>query len=153
MVAEVRETSRKPDEMYSLLERLSPGTRKLEVRRYGPQGPGGGLLRVSARAMWRLGEAAVSHVLTAADVCGSQIFARPHNLFPGWISLGNQLDGVKVRALSIPSVLLTPHQALEAHKHASRCHVGASGSCTPRQVTGSLCCLRNGPAHRLWTQT
>jgi N6-adenosine-specific RNA methylase IME4 len=31
VVAEVRETSRKPDEMYALLERLSPGTRKLEV--------------------------------------------------------------------------------------------------------------------------
>eukprot|EP00198_Chlamydomonas_reinhardtii_P002142 XP_001691478.1 predicted protein [Chlamydomonas reinhardtii] len=31
VVAEVRETSRKPDEMYSLLERLSPGTRKLEI--------------------------------------------------------------------------------------------------------------------------
>jgi len=31
LVSEVRETSRKPDEMYSLLERLSPGTRKLEV--------------------------------------------------------------------------------------------------------------------------
>lgn len=28
-VGQVRETSRKPDEMYSLLERLSPGTRKL----------------------------------------------------------------------------------------------------------------------------
>lgn len=26
---QVRETSRKPDELYSLLERLSPGTRKL----------------------------------------------------------------------------------------------------------------------------
>lgn len=31
VLGEVRETSRKPDEMYSLLERLSPGTRKLEV--------------------------------------------------------------------------------------------------------------------------
>ncbi|KAK3285551.1 hypothetical protein CYMTET_6846 [Cymbomonas tetramitiformis] len=31
LVAEVRETSRKPDEMYPLLERLSPGTRKLEI--------------------------------------------------------------------------------------------------------------------------
>jgi mRNA (2'-O-methyladenosine-N6-)-methyltransferase len=31
LVAEVRETSRKPDEMYALLERLSPGTRKLEI--------------------------------------------------------------------------------------------------------------------------
>ena len=51
VVSEVRETSRKPDEMYPLLERLSPGTRKLEI------------------------------------------FAREHNLRPGWVSLGNQLDG------------------------------------------------------------
>lgn len=28
---QVRETSRKPDEMYTLLERLSPGTRKIEI--------------------------------------------------------------------------------------------------------------------------
>ena len=27
----MRETSRKPDEMYTLLERLSPGTRKIEI--------------------------------------------------------------------------------------------------------------------------
>lgn len=54
LVAEVRETSRKPDEMYSLLERLSPGTRKLEI------------------------------------------FARPHNVQPGWVCLGNQLDGTKI---------------------------------------------------------
>jgi mRNA (2'-O-methyladenosine-N6-)-methyltransferase len=51
---QVRETSRKPDEMYSLLERLSPGTRKLEI------------------------------------------FARPHNVQPGWVCLGNQLDGTKI---------------------------------------------------------
>lgn len=31
IVAEVRETSRKPDEVYGLIERLSPGTRKLEL--------------------------------------------------------------------------------------------------------------------------
>lgn len=31
LVAEVRETSKKPDEMYGLIERLSPGTRKLEL--------------------------------------------------------------------------------------------------------------------------
>ncbi|CAD7699255.1 unnamed protein product [Ostreobium quekettii] len=55
VVAEVRETSRKPDEMYSLLERLSPGTRKLEI------------------------------------------FARAHNLQPGWVSLGNQLDSVCIK--------------------------------------------------------
>lgn len=54
VVAEVRETSRKPDEMYPLLERLSPGTRKLEI------------------------------------------FGRPHNCRPGWITLGNQLPGVQL---------------------------------------------------------
>ncbi|KAK9834276.1 hypothetical protein WJX81_002740 [Elliptochloris bilobata] len=54
LVAEVRETSRKPDEMYPLLERLSPGTRKLEI------------------------------------------FARQHNVRPGWVSLGNQLAGVQI---------------------------------------------------------
>lgn len=30
LVSEVRETSRKPDEMYPLLERLSPGERQLQ---------------------------------------------------------------------------------------------------------------------------
>lgn len=54
LVAEVRETSRKPDEMYPLLERLSPRTRKIEL------------------------------------------FARPHNAHAGWMSLGNQLDGVRI---------------------------------------------------------
>ncbi|KAL0029824.1 hypothetical protein WJX77_002203 [Trebouxia sp. C0004] len=51
---QVRETSRKPDEMYSLLERLNPGTWKLEF------------------------------------------IARPHNVQPGWVCLGNQLDGTKI---------------------------------------------------------
>ncbi|OAY56288.1 N6-adenosine-methyltransferase MT-A70-like isoform X2 [Manihot esculenta] len=54
IVAEVRETSRKPDEMYPLLERISPRTRKLEL------------------------------------------FARMHNTHAGWMSLGNQLDGVRL---------------------------------------------------------
>jgi mRNA (2'-O-methyladenosine-N6-)-methyltransferase len=31
LVSEVRETSRKPDEVYGLIDRLSPGTRKLEI--------------------------------------------------------------------------------------------------------------------------
>ena len=52
---QVRETSRKPDEMYGLLERLSPGTRKLEL------------------------------------------FARQHNVRPGWVSLGNQLNGINIK--------------------------------------------------------
>nr|GMC99910.1 N6-adenosine-methyltransferase MT-A70-like [Ipomoea batatas] len=54
IVAEVRETSRKPDEMYAMLERVSPRTRKLEL------------------------------------------FARMHNVHAGWISLGNQLQGVRL---------------------------------------------------------
>ncbi|XP_047341303.1 N6-adenosine-methyltransferase MT-A70-like [Impatiens glandulifera] len=54
VVAEVRETSRKPDEMYPMLERISPRTRKLEL------------------------------------------FARMHNTHAGWMSLGNQLSGVRL---------------------------------------------------------
>ncbi|GLJ19079.1 hypothetical protein SUGI_0342700 [Cryptomeria japonica] len=54
IVSEVRETSRKPDEMYPMLERISPRTRKLEL------------------------------------------FARMHNTHAGWMSLGNQLNGVRL---------------------------------------------------------
>ncbi|KAL6557012.1 hypothetical protein OROHE_006888 [Orobanche hederae] len=54
IVAEVRETSRKPDEMYPMLERISPRTRKLEL------------------------------------------FARMNNVQAGWLSLGNQLQGVRL---------------------------------------------------------
>jgi mRNA m6A methyltransferase catalytic subunit len=52
IVAEVRATSHKPDEIYGIIERLSPGTRKVEL------------------------------------------FGRPHNVQPNWVTLGNQLDGV-----------------------------------------------------------
>lgn len=52
IVSEVRATSHKPDEIYGIIERLSPGTRKIEL------------------------------------------FGRPHNMQPNWITLGNQLDGV-----------------------------------------------------------
>ncbi|UJR28833.1 hypothetical protein I4U23_010057 [Adineta vaga] len=60
IVAEVRATSRKPDEIYGMIERLSPRTRKVEL------------------------------------------FGRPHNVQPNWITLGNQLDGVR---LSEPDVV------------------------------------------------
>ena len=60
LVAEVRATSRKPDEVYGLIERLSPRTRKVEL------------------------------------------FGRPHNVQPNWITLGNQLDGVH---LVVPDVV------------------------------------------------
>ncbi|KAF0458258.1 N6-adenosine-methyltransferase 70 kDa subunit-like isoform X6 [Gigaspora margarita] len=54
LVGEVRETSRKPDEIYGLIDRLAPGTRKLEI------------------------------------------FGRQHNTRPGWVTLGNQLDDVRL---------------------------------------------------------
>ena len=54
IVSEVRATSHKPDEIYGLIERLSPGTRKVEL------------------------------------------FGRPHNVAPNWITLGNELDGVRL---------------------------------------------------------
>ncbi|EFX87640.1 hypothetical protein DAPPUDRAFT_192406 [Daphnia pulex] len=66
IVAEVRATSHKPDEMYGIIERLSPGTRKIEL------------------------------------------FGRPHNVQPNWITLGNQLDGVH---------LLDPDIARAYQKH------------------------------------
>ncbi|KAJ8303605.1 hypothetical protein KUTeg_020001 [Tegillarca granosa] len=55
IVAEVRATSHKPDEVYGIIERLSPGTRKVEL------------------------------------------FGRPHNVQPNWITLGNQLEGVRLK--------------------------------------------------------
>lgn len=54
LVAEVRATSHKPDEIYGVIERLSPGTRKIEL------------------------------------------FGRMHNCQPNWLTLGNQLEGVKI---------------------------------------------------------
>jgi len=54
IVSEVRETSRKPDEVYDIIERLSPGTRKLEL------------------------------------------FGRSHNVHRNWVTLGNQVDGVRL---------------------------------------------------------
>lgn len=54
IVAEVRATSHKPDEIYGIIERLSPGTKKIEL------------------------------------------FGRPHNVQPNWITLGNQLDGIRL---------------------------------------------------------
>lgn len=59
IVAEVRATSHKPDEIYGLIERLSPGTLKIEL------------------------------------------FGRAHNCQPNWVTLGNQLDGIK---LLVPSI-------------------------------------------------
>ena len=54
LVAEVRATSHKPDEVYGLIERLAPGSRKCEL------------------------------------------FGRQHNVQRNWVTLGNQLDGVRL---------------------------------------------------------
>ncbi|KAJ3335415.1 hypothetical protein HDU93_005596, partial [Gonapodya sp. JEL0774] len=54
LVAEVRETSRKPDEVYNIVDRLAPFSRKVEI------------------------------------------FGRMHNTRDGWVTLGNQLDGVRL---------------------------------------------------------
>jgi mRNA m6A methyltransferase catalytic subunit len=91
----VRETSRKPDELYSLLERLSPGTRKLEI------------------------------------------FARQHNCQPGWVGLGNQLDGVRIldpdmkvrnQGLGFNTPAQSPFHATPClPAAASLCHVAGGG--------------------------
>jgi mRNA (2'-O-methyladenosine-N6-)-methyltransferase len=72
IVAEVRATSRKPDEIYGMIERLSPRTRKVEL------------------------------------------FGRPHNVQPNWITLGNQLDGVR---LIEPDVVRTMTSSNQQQHH------------------------------------
>lgn len=66
IVAEVRETSRKPDEIYGIIERLSPGTRKI-----GNWNP-----------------ATINNL--------RELFGRQHNVHPNWVTLGNQLNGTHV---------------------------------------------------------
>lgn len=67
VVSEVRETSRKPDEVYELIERMCPGGRKVEIfgRKHNTR-PG------YANGSW-------PHVVTKAD------------RHPRWLTLGNQL--------------------------------------------------------------
>lgn len=55
IVSKVRETSRKPDEVYGMIERMSPGGKKIEL------------------------------------------FGRPDNCMPGWLTLGNQLMDVRLK--------------------------------------------------------
>ena len=55
IVSKVRETSRKPDEIYGLIERMCPGGKKIEL------------------------------------------FGRPQNCMPGWLTLGNQLPGAYLK--------------------------------------------------------
>lgn len=54
IVSQPRETSRKPDEVYGVIERLMPNARRLEI------------------------------------------FGRQHNTRAGWLTIGNQLDGIRI---------------------------------------------------------
>ncbi|XP_025411382.1 N6-adenosine-methyltransferase subunit METTL3 [Sipha flava] len=78
VVAEVRDTSHKPDEIYGIIERLSPGTRKIEL------------------------------------------FGRAHNIQPNWITLGNQVEGIR----------LTDQDLIEKFKKAY-----PSGNCLSTMAT------------------
>lgn len=82
ITAEVRATSHKPDEVYGIIERLSPGTRKIEL------------------------------------------FGRPHNVQPNWVTLGNQLDGIR---------LVDPELISQFQKRYpdGNCMAPASGSTKP----------------------
>ena len=55
IVSKVRETSRKPDQVYGIIERMRPGGKKIEL------------------------------------------FGRPDNCMPGWLTLGNQLTDVRLK--------------------------------------------------------
>lgn len=84
IVSEVRETSRKPDEAYGLIERMCPGGRKV-----GECGCslGGEWRRLLPTMIALLG---VGKVLIVRWI---EIFGRKHNTRPGWLTLGNQLGG------------------------------------------------------------
>jgi len=71
IVSEVRETSRKPDEIYRIIERMKPGGVKVEL------------------------------------------FARPHNRMPGWISVGNQLPGTFLIEGKIKENFKSKHPEME----------------------------------------
>jgi mRNA (2'-O-methyladenosine-N6-)-methyltransferase len=70
IVSKVRETSRKPDEIYGMIERMHPGGKKIEL------------------------------------------FGRPDNCMPGWLTLGNQLTDV---LLKDPEVINRYKKAYPSH--------------------------------------
>lgn len=75
IVAEVRATSHKPDEIYGIIERLSPGTRKIEL------------------------------------------FGRAHNVQPNWITLGNQLSGVRLVEPSLVNAFKKLNLPFQTYEH------------------------------------
>lgn len=77
IVAEVRATSHKPDEIYGIIERLSPGTRKIEL------------------------------------------FGRAHNVQPNWITLGNQLNGVRLIEPNLVNAFKKLNMPFQAADHVA----------------------------------
>lgn len=78
IVAEVRATSHKPDEIYGIIERLSPGTRKIEL------------------------------------------FGRAHNVQPNWITLGNQLNGVRLIEPNLVNAFKKLNPPLQTSDHKAQ---------------------------------
>jgi mRNA (2'-O-methyladenosine-N6-)-methyltransferase len=70
IVSKVRETSRKPDEIYGIIERMHPGGKKIEL------------------------------------------FGRPDNCMPGWLTLGNQLTDVRLKD---PQIIANYRRAYQSH--------------------------------------
>jgi mRNA (2'-O-methyladenosine-N6-)-methyltransferase len=70
IVSKVRETSRKPDEIYGIIERMRPGGKKIEL------------------------------------------FGRPDNCMPGWLTLGNQLTEVRLKD---PQIIADYKRAYPSH--------------------------------------
>lgn len=91
IVSEVRQTSRKPDEIYRIIERMRPGTLKVEL------------------------------------------FGRKHNIRNNWITLGNQLEGVK---LEEPVELAQKFQAFVAASQQQQQLLQAAGDSTDSRGGG-----------------
>lgn len=94
IVSEVRETSRKPDEIYRIIERMKPGGVKVEL------------------------------------------FARPHNRMPGWISVGNQLPGTFLVESRIKENFKVKHPEMEILEKGSDSNPSAAGQWISQEDTG-----------------
>ena len=79
IVAEVRATSHKPDEIYGIIERLAPGTRFVR----------------KARTLYDV-NLDFLYLRYCIQIRKIELFGRPHNVNPNWVTLGNQLDGIVI---------------------------------------------------------
>ena len=89
----MRETSRKPDEVYEVIERLCPSARKLGTQEGGDRHAAHRCECIILPCTVSLSDTGFLHDLLLVR---TEIFGRPHNTRPGWMTLGNQLDGVRL---------------------------------------------------------